>query len=371
MKKVGFIIPQIGGGGAEKVIVDLVLNLQNDCDITLYTYVKGNIFENDLMNSKNIKYITLDINKKNTISKVLTVRKILKNNEFDSFISFLYYSNIVAYLATLGLRKKPRLILSERGNPLMYLSKGFKNIFWKYFLKSAYQNCDYFIPNSIEQGQNIRTYFKLTANNMFVIQNSIDTTYIDHHLNVKPVFTDTIDDEYIIAVGRLVKLKNHKGIINAFNSYIVEYPESKLKLYIVGQGALESELANQINSLGLNNRVKLLGFIKHPYHLIEKAKGYIQNSDYEGFPNALLEGLYINGVAASSNCQTGPKEMIVNNINGILYEVNDQKALINAIKTIDTNHLLTSKMKIKNKTYIKQKFDIGIMLKKYRKVILE
>lgn len=370
MKKVGFIIPKIGGGGAEKVIVDLVLKLQDECDITLFTYIKGDVFENELIQSKNIKFVTLNIENKNTLIKILKVRDILKQNNFDSFVSFLYYSNIVAYLATINLKNKPRLILSERGNPIVYLAKGFKNMFWKFFLKRAYRNCDYFVPNSIEQGQNIKLNFNLRANNMYVIQNSIDTAYIDNVLKNQSAQNITANDQYIITVGRLEKVKNQEGLINAFNLYIKQNPKSKLNLFIVGQGILKPILQKQISELGINNRVKLIGFIKQPYLLVKNAKGYIHNSNHEGFPNALLEALYINGVVASSNCQTGPKEMIENNVNGILYEVNDQKALVNAIKTIDTKETLTSKMKNANQGYIKSKFDIGIMVEKYRKIIL-
>lgn len=369
MKKVGFIIPQLGGGGAEKVIVDIVTNIQNDCDVTLITYTTGDVYENTLIQSNNIKYLPLDIMHKNTISKALTIRKYIKEYKFETFVSFLWYSNIVAYLATIGLKNKPKLILSERSNPIYYLSNSIKHKVWKTLLKRAYKNCSTLVPNSIEMGKNLKTFLDLKEDNIHVIQNSVDTDYIDSYLRNNPGYKPPLDN-FILSVGRLHRVKNHSELINAFSDYLKENPSTKLNLIIAGEGGLRSQLLKQIQHLNLENRIQLIGFVSPPYTLMKHCKGYIQNSLYEGFPNSLLEALYINGSVASSNCPTGPNEMITSGHNGILFETNNRKELVSAIKTLDTNIDFINKVKKENQNTIKSKFGLENMIQKYKTIIL-
>lgn len=135
---------------------------------------------------------------------------------------------------------------------------------------------------------------------------------------------------------------------------------------IIGKGNEHNSLIKFIRENNLHKIVKLLGYKNNPYPYIEKSDIFILSSKFEGLPNVLLESMYLKKRIISSDCPTGPREILINNKYGFLYPINDYLALSKIIKRFKKN-----KLKKINNYHIKnlKKFDFNINCNKYLKIV--
>jgi glycosyltransferase involved in cell wall biosynthesis len=129
----------------------------------------------------------------------------------------------------------------------------------------------------------------------------------------------------LVSVGRLNPQKNQALLIRAF-ARIAAQTQENLLLY--GAGELRDELQKRIDSLGLSERVKLMGLSADVAGDIKDARAFVLSSDFEGVPNALLEAMALGLACISSDCPCGgPKELIADGVSGPLFPVGDREAL--------------------------------------------
>lgn len=129
---------------------------------------------------------------------------------------------------------------------------------------------------------------------------------IDQH-EIKQLATAFIPkySNYIIHVGSFKKVKHHDVLLKAYAK-----TDQSLPLLLLGQGKLKSEIEALITELGLTEKVFLLGFQKNAYPYMKHAKFKVLTSSQEGLPMVILEALAIGTPVISTDCQSGPKEML-------------------------------------------------------------
>ena len=141
-----------------------------------------------------------------------------------------------------------------------------------------------------------------------------------------------------------------------------------LKLYIIGRGIEKKNLEEYILQNKLEKIIKLIPFKKNPFNLIRSADLFILSSIYEGLPNVLLEALTLKKFVISSDCPTGPNEILLNGKAGFLFKPQDYKKLAQLIIFYNKNQ-----KKLSNKTNIGYKnldrFDLKKNLEKYFQTI--
>ena len=111
-----------------------------------------------------------------------------------------------------------------------------------------------------------------------------------------------------ITIGRLDNGKNHKLIIDAIKDIDAD-------LWIIGDGDLKGNLQNYIKELELSDKVQLLGKKENPFSFLSKADCFVFASNHEGFPNVLIEALACELPIISTDCQSGPREILAPNTN--------------------------------------------------------
>ena len=138
----------------------------------------------------------------------------------------------------------------------------------------------------------------------------------------------------ILSIGRLTKQKDHITLLKAAGHI---NPNLNPEILIIGKGNEYYNLKNYIKKNNLKNIIKLLGYKKQPYPYIQKADIFVLTSKYEGLPNVLLEAQYLNKYIISTNCPTGPREILLNGIAGDLFDVGDYKKLASIINKYSFN----------------------------------
>jgi glycosyltransferase involved in cell wall biosynthesis len=144
-------------------------------------------------------------------------------------------------------------------------------------------------------------------------------------------------------VGRLEQQKRFDLLIDAFSQ---TQAKSSLKLVIVGTGSLHALLVQQIVTLGMEGRIILVGFDSNPYKYMAKAEFLVMSSDTEGYPLVLIEALSLGCPIVSTDCPTGPREIIQQGKNGLLVEKGNVGAIAAGIDDLFANHALRQQMRL-------------------------
>lgn len=309
MKKIGLFIPNFVRGGAERVVSRLTTILQKDYDIYLIlcedTYMSYS-YDGTLINM-NIKSTKSPIKKIiNFFKRIRKLKKIKKDYDLDCVISFLDIANVVNVLSK---NKKTKVVISIRNFSELEKNVNLTRKLIDFFVKKTYKKADYVISVS----NLIRDSY---INNYGISKNKIITIYNPYNIeDIKKLSQEKLDKESenlifekktIIAVGRIIFQKGYWHLIKAFNKLSKFYD---VNLVILGD-LLESEkLAEMIENNKMTN-VFLLGPKENPYKYISKSTCFVMSSLFEGFPNALVEAMCCKKPIVSSDCKSGPREIL-------------------------------------------------------------
>lgn len=319
--KIDFYISSLSGGGAEKVLIILAeLFAKKGYDVMIHSLEKREQFYQvsssvKINKVKKIKYGLFGI-----FNDFKFINFSLKKRKADIVISFLLRTNILVLFCSLF--KKTRVIVCDRNNP-----KTEHSLVVFFLVQFLYRKA----KAVVVQTQKIKSmYFNFILNKIMVIENPVDFDSLNNQLEFDEIGNiETLNR--IISVGRLEKQKDFKTLITAFGLIKNQFPKWKLDIY--GIGEKQKELEEYIYNLpDENNQIKLCGRTKKPFYEMKRSKIFVLSSFYEGFPNVLCEAMYAKLVCISSDCISGPSELINNRENGYLFEVGNIKELSNLLR---------------------------------------
>ena len=295
--KVAVIGYKLAEGGLERVF-GTVTKMLDDVVIEVHTLVLEDKIDYEF-GGKLVAF-----GKYSKFVKYFKLRNYLKNQQFDYVIDFRHRINPKMEWVFLNfIYRNFKFIYTVHSSRLeTYLTDN--NWIAKQMVQKAYKTVavSNFIKRKIEE--------KFKAKSVEVIPNSV---------SIHSVLTaEKLPFDYIIAVGRLVSLKQFDKLIKSYADS--DLPESNIHLVILGTGEEQNLLDNKVADLNLKDKVHLLGFKENVWDYISNAKFLVLSSQYEGFPMTILEALSLGIPVISFDCESGPNEMIINHHNGILVE---------------------------------------------------
>ena len=178
---------------------------------------------------------------------------------------------------------------------------------------------------------------------------------------------ELIESDYFLAISRLdVVQKDFETLIEGY--LILKNKGIKEKLYIIGEGNGRVKIEKMIEEKKLGEDVILLGEKKNPYVWMKHSKLFIHSSKYEGFGVVLLEALMMDKFIVSSNCPTGPTEILTNPKVGELFDVGDANQLAEKVLKVlyDKDY---QKELLKNIQLKKKEFELSEITEKFHKTI--
>ena len=312
--RLGILIYSLTGGGAERVVSYLVSYcVKNNIEVQLI--MMNTTIRYDLPEGVNIHYIEKSKASERGVNKALKIpllaykySKLAKELKLTHSLSFLTRPNFINIIASKLTSYKFKVITNERSFPsLQYSYKGFQSTFNKKLITFLYKKSELVISNSTGNANDLVDNFEVPSSKMKVINNPIDIDKINNIAPIESFFDSTYYN--IITLGRLAPGKNHKMLIEAI--HLCQNP--LLRLYIFGVdeiGEYQDDLKLLIEELGLKNQVFLMGFTPTPHQYLKAADLFMFGSNHEGFPNALLESMACETPILSTNCQSGPSEIM-------------------------------------------------------------
>ena len=250
-----------------------------------------------------------------------------------ALLSSGHYVNEVALWAKSFARTSTRLVVSEH-NILSLNAKLTNHERWSPFLAKLFYNwADDIITVSQGVAQDLVEITNLPRSRIRVIYNPIVTPELLKRSQESPDHPWFKEGEppVILGVGRLEPQKDFPTLIHAFARVRQTQPT---RLIILGSGKEKSKLNALIRELGLQDDVALLGFVNNPYAYIAKAALFTLSSAWEGLPTVIIEAMALGTPVVSTNCESGPAEILANGKYGSLVPVGDSKAMAEAILSV-------------------------------------
>jgi glycosyltransferase involved in cell wall biosynthesis len=354
-KKLIIFMPSIEGGGVEKNLFLVSNYLSKKINkVVLITISKK--YKKKFNNS--IEFISLSSSYWDNLSRrskyflsiFLLIKEILKNR---NIIVFAFQANI--YCIIICKLFSIKVIVRSNSAPVGWSQNPVKKLIFRFFLNLS----DKVMVNSVQFKSDLKKQFNVNA---VCIYNPLNFKEIKEKSKKKSIKIYSPNSKLkILNIGRFTDQKDQITLLKALN-IIKKY--IKFEAVIIGRGVLKAELVNYINENNLKSFVKIYNFLDNPYPLIKQADLFILTSKFEGLPNVLLEALTLKKFIISSNCPTGPKEILLNNKGGLLFEVGNYKQLSKKIIYYTQNKNKCNKL-FNNSYKELKRFDYITNLNKY------
>jgi len=271
------------------------------------------------------------------LRRIWALHQVLKHELPDVVLSMMTTANVLAILAGTGLPCS--VVVSERIHPpQFYLGR-----VWEWLRRWSYGLSDAVVALTRESADWLRQH--TTARWIAIIPNPISWPLSCQPPVVEPQFLFPNNRKLILAVGRLASQKGFDLLLKAFARVASTRPD--WDLVILGEGPERGSLEELAKSLGILNRVYLLGKVGNVGDWYARAQFYVMSSRFEGFPNTLVEALAYGCPAVSFDCDTGPRDIIRHEIDGLLVAPGDIEALASAMARLMDDEMLRSRLSAK------------------------
>lgn len=365
-KLVGLVVTNLAGSGAEKVVLNL-FDMFEKKSINVYVFLLEDLVLYNLSKSQESKIVTLS--KKRNIYKFLSFLgdKLLSNKLFNRILDIEKKEEKIFDLIISNLPAADRITS---------LLDAKRNIYYCIHTSYLQEIIEFKKNNKINRAlKKEKLYKKIYENKKLVsVSDGIIEDLDKLKINYKSIQTiynpfnfeyikqmgqktdeENISFEYVICASAYRSVKRHDILLSA-------YKKSNLdeKLVLLCEETIE--LKTLIKELELEQKVYILGFRKNPYPYIKNAKFLILSSEREGLPTVLIESLILNTPVVSTNCVSGPSEILTGELSKFLSKVNDSDDLAKKI-----NMMSIEKIIIDDK-YI-NKFEESNIYNKYNKLM--
>jgi len=361
-KNLLIFMPSVEGGGVEKNFF-LIINYLSDKFSNIFLITSDKLIKKKI--SHKIKLIGPDSSIWQTKSRypkyficILYLIMFLIVNK--NTLIFAFQANIYATIIAKIFGKK--IITRSNASSEGWSKNVLKKLIYKVFLRLS----DQVIVNSYDFKKELDNKFKI---NSVVIFNPLNKFEIQKKSREKLKFNFYKKSKVkLITVGRLVDQKDQLTLLKAINLI----KEKNIQLLIIGNGGEGKKLIDYIVKKKLSSVVKIISYKTNPYKYIKKANIFILTSKFEGLPNVLLEALALKKYIISTNCPTGPREILLNGKGGDLVKIGDYEKLSKKILnySIKNNKLQKKLNKKINLGYQNlNRFDYSLNMKKYYNLI--
>lgn len=306
-KKLGIIVPSLSDGGAEKVAANLSI-IYEELGYKVYFI----LYEKRISFDYKGEIIDLAVAKKNGVAKIFRdfeiyskIKKVKKRYKFDVVVSHLPKTDLMNCLT----KQNEKVITTVHNNIDIDYPSYMKKLLPYIIRKSDLIAC----VSKVGEEYLCSRY---NAKNIETIYNPqmLDDIHTKSQEEVTELSETFLENEIIINIGRLNIQKGQWHLIRAFSEVLKIRPS--VKLIIVGKGELENQLRKLARKLGVEKNVIFTGFNKNPYKFINYSNLYVGTSLYEGFGMTIVEAMSLGIPAISTDCISGPREIIAPDLFG-------------------------------------------------------
>jgi len=272
----------------------------------------------------------VDLNKGRVLASLMPLARYLRRERPDAMLSALNHANIIAILAWKLAGVRTRLVVSEHNAPSQGLGGSVIGWVMRHLIELFYPLADRIVCVSMGMEHEMHSLLRLPRQKLMTIYNPFEIDRIHARMGA-PVNHPWLADHtmpVILAAGRLTRQKDYPTLLAAFARLRADWAA---RLIILGEGEEEERLKVLVAELGIAADVAFVGFQGNPFAMMARCDLYVMSSAWEGLPGTLIEAMACGARVVSTDCPTGPKEILEGGRWGRLVSVGDADALASAM----------------------------------------
>lgn len=359
--KIAIYFPSLHGGGAERAMLNLAGGIKDEgFDVDIILVSAEGVYKHIVPKGVNI----IDLKASGVMASLPKLCRYLKENRPVAMLSTPVHANIAAILAQKITRVPTRIIIREAITPsqsALYSRKKIAPVIF-FLMKLLYRHADEVVAVSRGVAHDLVSFVGLRPDKINIIYNPVVTKEMLSQADepIEHPWLKNKSGPVIITAGRMNRQKDHPTLIKAFN---LIQKTCNAKLIILGEGQERKNLANLVENLGLQGVVDLPGFVENPFSYFKNSSVFVLSSLHEGLPNALIQAMMLGVPVVSTDCQSGPREILKDGRLGILVPIQNEKAMADAI-------LLALQQKVTNRLETGSEFHLEYSTNAYLDVLL-
>ena len=346
-RQVALFLPSLRGGGAERVMVNLARGfVEQGVRVDLVLARAEGPYLSQV--SPNVRIV--DLRAPRVLASLPGLVRYLRSERPAAMLSGLDHANVVALWARWLAGVPVRTVVSVHSTPSRAVAhaKSLRARIMPLWVRFFYPWADAIVAVSKGVADDLVRLTRLPKEKVRVIYNPVVTPELywkaDERLD-HPWFAAG-EPPVILSVGRLTEAKDFPTLIRAF---ALVHKERLARLMILGEGEERPKLEMLVRELGLESDVALPGFVENPYKYMKRAAVFVLSSRWEGLPTVLIEALALGTPVVSTNCPSGPSEVLEGGRLGRLVQVGSEDLLAKAIAETLVNPVRVSEIAIKIK----------------------
>lgn len=366
---IAFFIPKLSIGGIEKNTLNIAKLLSaQGTKVDLVLCDKTGELVKQVPPEIKIHYLGKKMGNGKLALSTLPLSSYLRKAKPKVLFSVSTQANLVALIANKLAGSPATHIISERSFLSKRLQK--RSYLYRYFIKNSvrilYPLADKIHTVSQGVAGDLSSYLKNAQHTPLI--NIPHPLVCDEIQKLSEIEIDKRDlpaikpGLLIAAVGRLTAAKDYPTMLNAFHSFLLNNPAS---LLIVGDGSLRPDLEEKAKELGIHDNVHFLGHKDNPYQYIKLADFFLLSSQWEGLPTVILEALCLGKYVISTDCMSGPREILIDEKLGYLTPTNDADSFSQAMQQAVANGHPWKNNEYRI-NYARNNFDQSLILNRYR-----
>jgi len=303
LKRIALFLPNLGGGGAERVALSSAKDLierGHEVDLVL---VRA---EGKLLPLLPAQVKVIDLKAPRIFASLVPLARYLRERKPDALHAVMWPVTIIAIIAHRLARSRAILMVSDHVAYSQPFLTARQMSMLRLSTRLLYPRADFRVVISSRAADDLAALSGIARDRFEVIYNPISPPRpIVSNTEVQLLWGES--NQRIITVGSLKEVKNHALLLRAF-AELRGHPNAKLM--ILGEGHLRSMLEGLAANLGVADRVLMPGFFVDPWPYLASANLFVLSSDYEGFPLVLAEAMHAGLKVVSTDCVSGPAEML-------------------------------------------------------------
>jgi glycosyltransferase involved in cell wall biosynthesis len=319
-RRCAVLLPAFVGGGAQRIGLTLAGALAASFEVDLV--VARPVGE--LRGAESSEVRVVDLNAARMATAAPRLVKYLREARPDGLISVLTHTNVAAIAAVHLAHTKTRVVVTEHLPPQR---RSLSERVGTRLIAPLYQTA-HVVAVSAGVRRDVAAATGIPESRIHVIYNPVDSDGLLRQASEPAPDLAPSTDPMLLSVGRLTPQKDHITMLRALARVL---PEKRCCLLILGEGEGRGQIEAEVRRLGLGDAVRLPGFIANPYPHFRRAAVFVLSSRWEGLPTVLIEALMLGVPVISTDCNSGPREILRDGEHGTLVPVGDADALASAI----------------------------------------
>ena len=367
-KPIAFLLPDLEWSGLGRVAVNLAKEISSrGISVDLVVGSATGVFLKEIPPQIRIVDFERQIQPRlqSALKILLPLRRYLQIEKPTALVCYLYTCNVVTLMAKMLVRSQVKLVLVEQ--IILYEKQEKKQQklqerFLPILMRWLYPSADKVVACSQGLARDLEIYLGFNHGKIDVIYNPVIDEKLAEKANlfVEHPWFNKGEIPVVLGAGRLVRQKDFATLIRAF---ALVKKEQKVRLVILGEGQLKNQLLTLVGQLNLENDVVILDFVENPYAYMAKSAVFVLSSGWEGFGNVVAEALAAGAPVVSTNCPSGPAEILDNGKYGELVSVGDSQGMAEAILRV-----LSGKVRSVDSAWLEQ-FTLKYSAQKYLELI--